>query len=715
MNKFLLCFICIIFLTSCTSKKEEVIEDVIVEKEPVEVEEKADISRNFDFKSSWIVFNNGGEIKQDVNIDTQIIEINNPGENIDTLGIFREGIGLIKHYSYTLSFDINSDIKRSVGIKILNDGGEVVFDEVVIANNHYSFEFINGFDSFWNGKLEIDLGNDGSENIYDVHRINISNLKLKTNEENGLVKINQVGYRTSDRKVFVAPYNVGDYFNVIDVNSNEIVYTGLIGGEKYYDGSKETLFYGDFTKLEKEGRYRIETQLILDSYEFVISDNIYEPLIKPALSMMTIQRSGIDLSKEVAGVFERKASHNSISTIYGGEDKHEVIGGWYDAGDYGRYAKTGLKAVMDLLISYQINPKLYDNLNVIDSNNGISDILDEARYELEWLLKMQNWTGGVYNKVVSENFVGIILPEDDESIMYILSESTNVTGFFSGVLAYASIIFRGIDDTFSDRCLQASVKANEYLDKNQEISDPKNPEEFNNGEYLDHSDIDERFFSNIALYTATREEKYLSKAKDIFHNNKDEIWGNNWKFVGYYGMFVYLIDENSQNDIEFYDELYSVIKDKTDFLSDVSGSDAYFITLMDNFVWGSNMDIANDANLLLMANYIKKNEYYVQAANDALAYILGRNSLNMSFVVGMGHNYPKNIHSRMSMVKKVPIDGAMVGGVDKLIEDPYTMQVFNENTPIAKRYVDNENSYSTNEIAIYWNSSLVCLLTSLSN
>ena len=119
-------------------------------------------------------------------------------------------------------------------------------------------------------------------------------------------------------------------------------------------------------------------------------------------------------------------------------DRLDVSGGWHDAGDYGRYVPTGTKAVIDLMLAYQMNPHLFTNaIGIPESGNGVADILDEARVELEWLLKMQNGWGGVYDKVVTAQFPDFIMPDQDQAPLYIMQEMTTSTGDFVGAMALA--------------------------------------------------------------------------------------------------------------------------------------------------------------------------------------------------------------------------------------------------------------------------------------
>ena len=430
--------------------------------------------------------------------------------------------------------------------------------------------------------------------------------------------------------------------------------------------------------------------------------------------MLSLQRCGDKLDKSFAGGFSRENCHSSDAIVYGTQDKINVSGGWHDAGDYGRYVKTGAKGVADLLLAYKINPQYFsDKMNIKESNNGMADILDEAKYELSWMLKMQTASGGVYKSVVSDKFAGYQAPEDDHSTLYVLPISTNATGSFAGVMGLSYVVFKDVDKDFANKCLEASKKAYEYLSLNTTMSDPLNPEGFDAGEYRDDSDLDERFYASMSLWNATGEQKYLDNAKELVAKDERVLLGLNWQTVGTYGEYLYLSNKDAKNDHDFYTKLYNHFMAQADNMLGFSNNDGYFLTLSNNYNWGSNMDVSNNGMLLMLADNITPNDNYVDRAFDQLHYLLGRNSLNTSFVTGYGNSYPKNIHNRMVMAKKLELVGAMVGGPNRNLEDAIVKEKFNETNPPAKIYIDNNMSYSTNEVAVYWNSSVVFLISSL--
>ena len=131
--------------------------------------------------------------------------------------------------------------------------------------------------------------------------------------------------------------------------------------------------------------------------------------------------------------------------------------------------------------------------------------------------------------------------------------------------------------------------------------------------------------------------------------------------------------------------------------------------LQANFPWGSNMSIANLGELMRMAYNLTGDESYKNLAKRQLDYLLGENPLGICFVTGYGTVTPKSPHHRPSQVKGEAMPGMLVGGADGALEDSYAKAVLYGQPP-ALCYADNAQTFSTNEVTIYWNSPLVYLL-----
>ena len=138
-----------------------------------------------------------------------------------------------------------------------------------------------------------------------------------------------------------------------------------------------------------------------------------------------MQRCGMELTADIAGDFAHPACHTDIATVYGTDEQIDVTGGWHDAGDYGRYVVPGAKTVADLFLSYEESEAANgDDFGIPESGNGVPDLLDEARYELEFFFKMQADNGGVYHKVTCAVFPETVMPQDETDPLIICPIST---------------------------------------------------------------------------------------------------------------------------------------------------------------------------------------------------------------------------------------------------------------------------------------------------
>lgn len=727
MKKLLICLLCMILIGLSINlyRNETKKENAIPEQTEIPKVEEVDLNKSYapieidnvtGFETSWYAVSTDGNVSSTSSYNQQILTIESSGSDLSCVSLYREGISLIKDNAYIISFDVESSISRKIEV-ILRDTEtkEVFFSKIIEIDKPHPerLDFVMDKENSINSEIVISIGNDGQEATQSSHTITIGNLMILNNTiSDNSIKVNHVGYNVNDQKLATFPYNQGDFFNVVDVNTEEVVYTGAIVNKVSNVKTGETNFTGDFTNVVTPGKYRIESQLIGTSYEFEIGSNVFKTLSNDLLKMLTAQRCGMDLLPEWVGDLAHGTCHHGTATIVKYTEEIDVTGGWHDAGDYGRYVETGVKTLSDILFAYMNNPSYFgDDLGMPESGNGVSDVLDEAKYELEWLFKMQTAWGEVYNRAVTNQFAGDISPDEDYNKLFVIGPSSTATGDFVAIMALSSVIYKDIDPAFSERCLVAAKLSWDSLMSSINTGEVKNPEDIIAGEYRDTKDTDERFYAAIAMFSATNDNEYLKVAKEQFNQDNTSATGISWREVGGYGRYLYLMNDKVDKNDEFYKQLYhSLIKD-ADAIFGNAASDGYN-TGLDHYSWGSNGSIADNGVILTMAYNISGDMRYRQTAVEQLNYLLGKNVLNISYVSGEGYNYPVNMHHRVSKAKNTVLKGALVGGANSDRDDAM-LQLFKENTPPAKMYIDKYDSYSTNEVAIYWNSALINLITSL--
>lgn len=607
---------------------------------------------------------------------------------------------------YTIRFKAKANSEREIRVFIDNGEGELLDQKTFSINEEeqlfeYFFEY-RDYDT-WKGRISFNLGFNDYDDIVEINEFMISPDKAFISG----IRTDQIGYLKGNHKTVTFAYNQGNYFGVYNTETDELVGYYPIGNGKDDVTTGEFNFQGDFTDADSNGNYYIKTEVGTSSYPFTIGDKIYDNLLADTLKFIFLQRCGMEIDAKYSSVFAHGTCHNRPAEIYGFYTEKDASGGWHDAGDYGRYVQTNANVIADLLFAYHYNPEVFtDELNIAESGNGVPDILDEARYGLEWLFKLQKDDGSVYNKVTTEEFAGIVMPEDDTEKDYILPAWTLTTASFAGVMATASIIYQDIDSDFAQRCYDAAIKAGNHLKGNGSKVISNNPGDFNTGEYLDDNENDERFFAYAALYALTKDQSYYDLCQQIFDLNdfSPNTKTANMKLFGTYLVLEYF--EKDAFRTKVYDDL--IANANSSYRRNLE--DAYHYPYND-FSWGSNSYVAVDISMQMMAYHFSEQDRYKQTALNELHYILGQNALGLCFVTGYGQEFPHNIHHRITMVNKSEVIGALVGGVDQIMSEGNLSYFLSDDTPIAKRYVDLVDAYSTNEVATYYNSALVFALS----
>ncbi len=531
------------------------------------------------------------------------------------------------------------------------------------------------------------------------------------------VYVNQIGYPTNSIKIVVTK-QYSPAFRIIDAVSGTQVYTGSFELTSNVDPlTGYTLYKGDFSDFNSLGKYFIITENGDTSHTFFINDTVYLSLYKSALKGFYFQRCGIALQSDYAGSYTHYVCHLNDGIYHpstGIAGYNQSVGGWHDAGDFGKYVVNSGITVGTLLTAYELFPdKFYfDDLNIPESGNGIPDILDEVRYELNWLFTMQDTSdGGVYAKLTAKNFAGFIMPNLDNSLRYIYQKASTATGDFAAVMAIASRVFQPFDLGFSEKCLNAALNAWEFLRNNEGIVPPggfTNPSDTNTGEYGDDNDTDERLWAAAELFKATNQYEF----ENYYQSNVNSIgiFNNvmNWSDVGTLANISILFNEKSASSI-LTSHINSLLG-LADALVNKAKENQFNVTLSNGeFYWGSNGIVLNNAIILILAYEISKKAEYLNVIQRQMDYILGVNGHNLSFVTQTGSNSVNFPHHRQSGADNLalPVPGLLAGGPNQYLNDPVLQNLFDYSTPPALCYVDDQRSYASNEIAINWNAPLV--------
>ena len=539
------------------------------------------------------------------------------------------------------------------------------------------------------------------------------------------IRVDQVGYLSKAPKLaMVVSDKATGPFTVALADTGRVVFHGTLGAPVEDVDSGDRVRPADFSSLTAPGTYIVDVDGVGKSWPFAVGPDVYGRTYYLAARAYYGQRCGtaVDLGPEFPG-YTHAACHltGAYHASSGRSGPHASAGGWHDAGDYGRYVVNSGIATATLLRTSEIFGRHVDavNLRIPESSNSTPDLLDEARWNLDWMLSMQDEDGGVWHKQTSEGFAGFVPPEADTSISYVIGtghdpfKSSCATADLAAVAAIASRRFRALDAAYAERTLAAAKKAWTWLDAHPNVLF-RNPAGVSTGEYGDGDCADERFWAAAELWNTTGTavfDAYVLAHYEEFRPSVRAVGPPAWGSVAPLGLWSYALGVGGNPEA-----VASIRKDMlsaADAIVARSAAHPYRISLTrSDYAWGSNAVVANYAMQLLVANRVHADRKYVDTALEDLHYLLGRNALSLSFVTQVGANAVKHPHHRPSAADSnvLPWPGLLAGGPNAHRQDP-AMQKLTDRPP-AKMYLDDQASYATNEIAINWNAPLVFLLAS---
>lgn len=424
--------------------------------------------------------------------------------------------------------------------------------------------------------------------------------------------------------------------------------------------------------------------------------------------------------------------------------------GLHDAGDYGRYTQPAAQVVADLVAAYELTPEAFA-LDVVQDKNGegnadtIPDILDHARWEAKFILNMQNNNkssssyGGFYFKICTETFASAqgAYPANDRSFngtfgdyggLRVMNVNFASTAACAGALASCAYTFKDIDPVFAQECLEAAQRGYDFYNKNRNstplnmTSAEKNARDLapatnqhsewkvGGGAYGgSSSDADNsQFYMYAALYRATGDAAIHSKIKARLASSVPLSFA--CQTHGGYGTLAYILTGKKADqtvDETYYTKCVNAIYTNADSNIKTTGSTA-FGNLNNSYGWGSNARWANELKTNTIAYYLGSTETdYNDALRTNLSYMLGVNPEGWCFVSGLTEGSSKNIHHYPSaLIKKayqtVTTPGLVAGGYTK---ESSTGSGWS--TDASKfRYRDDQGDHVSNEICVYWNSSI---------
>lgn len=555
------------------------------------------------------------------------------------------------------------------------------------------------------------------------------------------IAVDQLGYYAHAPKyAIVTGPAAGELFFIVAVGGSaqswaaqaDTVFIGHLGPLVSSANSSLSARLADFSSFHRPGVYRVVVPGFPNSYPFSIGAQVYTRLTMAALKGYYYQRSAMALTPQYAGLWARPAGHPDTSVLIHpsaagpGRPAGSTIsatGGWYDAGDYNKYVVNSGITMGTLLDAYEDFPGYFDTLRTnippLGGAPAIPDILNEAIYNLRWMLLMQDPAdGGVYNKCTNAAFDGFVMPGVTKAPRYVVQKGTAATLDLAAVTAQAARILERFSDRLpglADSCRRASVRAWQWAVQHPDVVYDQNAMNrtfspaVTTGAYGDNFFGDEWYWAACELLITTGDTQYLPAVRVAIGATPALP---SWAYVAMMGNYS-LLRHRSGLPASLAPGLDSmrarVLRMADDYCNRSAGTAFHSVMgeKRSDFVWGSNSVAANQGMLLINAWLQNHKDVWLDGALSDLDYLLGCNATGYCFVTGMGSHSPMHPHHRPSIADGIvpPVPGLLVGGPNAGRQD---QQVYPYKEPETS-YADNDQAYASNEIAINWNAPLVYL------
>ncbi|BAL90055.1 putative glycosyl hydrolase [Actinoplanes missouriensis 431] len=543
------------------------------------------------------------------------------------------------------------------------------------------------------------------------------------------VRVNQVGYLTDGPKnaTVVTEATAPLPWQLTD-RSGKVVKKGRTTPRGIDASSGQNVHTIDFSGYRRDGRSLTLTADGETSRPFDIGTDAYKTLRTDALKLYYTQRSGIEISGDLRPGYARPAGHVDVAPNSGDgkvpcqpgvcDYTLDVRGGWYDAGDHGKYVVNGGISVWGLLSEYEhLRGSRRVDLTIPESGNRVPDLLDEARWELDFLLSMQvpaghPYAGMVHHKIHDAAWTGLpLLPHLDPQPRELHPVSTAATLNVAATAAQAARLYKPFDAAFAKRALAAARTAYRAA-KDNPIRYAPVEDGVGGGAYNDDKITDEFYWAAAELYLTTGERQYRDDVLSSPEHTAD-VFGPvafDWAATAAAARIDLALVPNhlpGRSAVRA-----SVVRGAEEYLAVQRGHGYGVAYAPANNVWdwGSSSIIANNLVVIAAAERITGRDRYRDGVLTGIDYLFGRNALNISYVTGYGEVSSQNQHSRWYAAQLDPAlphppAGTLSGGPNSSIQDPVAQAKL---TGCVGQfcYIDDIGSWSTNELTINWNAAL---------
>jgi len=587
----------------------------------------------------------------------------------------------------------------SPGAPVVDYNIYLVFNQGMVSGSHYTLTI-----------------NDIKSN-FGVDFSSATTTSIDWNDENfvtGTVKASDVGYIPQSPKFGYIGNYLGDAgamnispttCSLNDAATNATVFsTNTTYSGDYTQFSGEKLYQCDFSSFTTPGNYYLTSPGLGKSYNFTIGSDAFNDVASATERFLYYQRDDTDLLSQYAGVWARAGGHMHTdkvaqidvsqlnSSLYDGEvigSTVDMTGGWYDAGDYGKYSYSGAFGLSDIFQAFELYPQKFgDNTNIPESGNGVPDILDEAKWETDWLRNMQAPDGGVYVKVTTLDWA-TTMPSLDLETRLISEKDTHITAQYAAVMAEAYRAFLPYFPAYASDLLARSEKAWTFL-----VAHPAmvtfssygvgvNPPTIGGGANADAgTDRDERAWAAAELYKSTGDQQYLTAFNTYWDPALADYGENDWDSWKR-ASFAYATTYAYPTDPAKVTIYKTALKTDMDALVATTNSNPYHAAYPSTIAYIGFGSFSRTASVyafdLIKASFLLNDPKYLAAAESNVDIELGSNPQYRSYITGIGENYPMHPLSTISALDGItePVPGiAVYGVVGSLgVSNPYLLSV----------------------------------------
>lgn len=458
------------------------------------------------------------------------------------------------------------------------------------------------------------------------------------------VLVDQAGYaRESDKEAFFRGESLPDTFTVVNAKNGQTVFTGQIEQREADQESGLQISYGDFTALKASGTYYIQAAMVGQSYPFKIEENPYAELYHAALKKYYYNRCGLTLSSELAGEEARNACHSREAQLKDqAEVELDVSGGWHVDEMGSKDVSKGCGAANYLLLAFELYPDAFnDEIGIPESGNEIPDVLDEVKYEIDWLLKMQDAkSGAVYAGVSSMD------SKSSGYLLYVDGINMNATIQFAATLAKFSYLYQNYDRAFATQCLQAADRAYRYV-----------------GKYLEDVTPEEYFHAAAELYRATGNYGYHNVVKNYLLENLVTDMQNDFVFWG----CVTYMSTKQKVDVGLCGDVMKILMQEGERIAANAQCSGLLVSMKEEN--NGSAELLRDITRLTVVDHVITNHEYAMVLQNHLHYILGRNLQSVSYFDGVGSRNYIDIDESLGIMNQIDLNAELVLMMSAIMEE----------------------------------------------